>query len=230
LKCTNAACAVILCETIHAGGGALVCCEKRYSVDENTLWCCQKHVPVITKLMVVIVTIGSVAHPMEEKHYIEWLSCSQTKAYRQFLAWRSSWSRIRVTASLLLLVSCVSFMDSGQLKADFKRSLCSGSLEQILFYIRALHESFAHVSARETYFILYILRNFSLFLLGISLLPGPAYGAPDQVNWTCCNLGVPLLMSVEWFLSHSVIPHLHHPHGFPAYCSPCIRCSPLTMK
>ena len=32
------------------------------------------------------VTIGSVAHPMEEKHYIEWIELiADGKAYRQFL-------------------------------------------------------------------------------------------------------------------------------------------------
>jgi len=34
------------------------------------------------------VKVGSVAHPMEEKHYIEWVEVidAQGKAYRQFLA------------------------------------------------------------------------------------------------------------------------------------------------
>lgn len=31
-------------------------------------------------------TVGSVAHPMEEKHYIEWIELiADGKAYRQFL-------------------------------------------------------------------------------------------------------------------------------------------------
>ncbi len=43
----------------------------------------EKHVPVCEiKGNTVIVTVGSVAHPMEEKHYIEWISL-QTKQGNQ---------------------------------------------------------------------------------------------------------------------------------------------------
>jgi superoxide reductase len=47
----------------------------------------EKHVPVIEKVNGGIkVKIGSVPHPMEEKHYIEWIELlSDGKAYRQFL-------------------------------------------------------------------------------------------------------------------------------------------------
>ena len=34
----------------------------------------------------IVVIVGSVAHPMEEKHYIEWIEViADGKAYRQFL-------------------------------------------------------------------------------------------------------------------------------------------------
>jgi superoxide reductase len=48
----------------------------------------EKHLPVIEKVDGgVKVTVGSVPHPMEEKHYIEWIEIiSDGKAYRQFLA------------------------------------------------------------------------------------------------------------------------------------------------
>jgi superoxide reductase len=48
----------------------------------------EKHVPVVEKVAGgVKVKIGSVAHPMEEKHYIEWIEIiADGKAYRQFLA------------------------------------------------------------------------------------------------------------------------------------------------
>ena len=48
----------------------------------------EKHVPVIDKTGEgVTVTVGSVEHPMEEKHYIEWIELvADGAAYRQFLA------------------------------------------------------------------------------------------------------------------------------------------------
>lgn len=47
----------------------------------------EKHVPVIEKIDGgVKVKVGDVAHPMEEKHYIEWIEIvADGKAYRQFL-------------------------------------------------------------------------------------------------------------------------------------------------
>ena len=47
----------------------------------------EKHVPVIEKVTGGYkVTIGSVAHPMEEKHYIEWIELvADDKSYFQFL-------------------------------------------------------------------------------------------------------------------------------------------------
>jgi superoxide reductase len=76
-------------EVLHAGAGELVCCGqpmKRY--EENTVDAAkEKHVPVIEKVAEGWkVTVGSVAHPMEEKHYIEWIELiADGKAYRQFL-------------------------------------------------------------------------------------------------------------------------------------------------
>ena len=47
----------------------------------------EKHVPVIEKIDGgVKVKVGDVAHPMEEKHYIEWIEIiADGKADRQFL-------------------------------------------------------------------------------------------------------------------------------------------------
>ena len=47
----------------------------------------EKHVPVIEKIDGgVKVKVGSVAHPMEESHYIEWVEIiADGEAYRQFL-------------------------------------------------------------------------------------------------------------------------------------------------
>jgi superoxide reductase len=76
-------------ETVHAGGGSLSCCgEEMVLLAENTVDAAkEKHVPVIEKVAGGYkVTIGSVAHPMEEKHYIEWIELiADGKAYRQFL-------------------------------------------------------------------------------------------------------------------------------------------------
>ncbi len=76
-------------EVIHAGGGDLACCGQDMKLlSENTVDAAkEKHVPVIeVSDGCVKVTIGSVAHPMEEKHYIEWIELvADGKAYRQFL-------------------------------------------------------------------------------------------------------------------------------------------------
>lgn len=76
-------------EVIHAGGGDLVCCGQEMKLmTENTVDAAkEKHVPVIeVGDGLVKVTVGSVPHPMEEKHYIEWIELiADGKAYRQFL-------------------------------------------------------------------------------------------------------------------------------------------------
>ena len=76
-------------EVLHGGEGELVCCGKpMVLVTENTVDAAkEKHVPVIEKAEGGYkVKVGSVAHPMEEKHYIEWVELiADGKAYRQFL-------------------------------------------------------------------------------------------------------------------------------------------------
>lgn len=76
-------------EVTHAGGGDLVCCGQDMKLlAENTVDAAkEKHVPVIeVGNGSVKVTIGSVAHPMEEKHYIEWIELiADGKVYRQAL-------------------------------------------------------------------------------------------------------------------------------------------------
>jgi superoxide reductase len=76
-------------EVLHEGVGELVCCGQPMklfvanTVDASK----EKHVPVIEKTATGFkVKVGSVAHPMEEKHYIEWIEViADGKAYRQFL-------------------------------------------------------------------------------------------------------------------------------------------------
>ena len=63
-------------EVVHAGEGDLVCCgEPMKLTKENTVDASkEKHVPAIeTVAGGYKVRIGAVAHPMEEKHYIEWI-------------------------------------------------------------------------------------------------------------------------------------------------------------
>ncbi|MEA5113535.1 MAG: desulfoferrodoxin [Geobacteraceae bacterium] len=77
-------------EVLHVGEGELVCCgEAMKLMVENTVDASkEKHVPVIERSGdKVLVKIGSVPHPMEEKHYIEWVEIiADGKAYRQFLS------------------------------------------------------------------------------------------------------------------------------------------------
>lgn len=76
-------------EVIHGGIGTLVCCGKPMKLlVENTVDAAkEKHVPVVEKISGgVKIKVGSVAHPMEGKHYIEWIQIiADGKAYRQFL-------------------------------------------------------------------------------------------------------------------------------------------------
>ena len=76
-------------EVVHAGDGELVCCgQPMQLLAENTTDASrEKHVPVIEKTPDgVKVKVGSAAHPMEEKHYIEWIEViADGKRCRQFL-------------------------------------------------------------------------------------------------------------------------------------------------
>ena len=76
-------------EVLHGGAGELVCCgEPMELLDEKTADTGkEKHVPVIEKIDGGYkVKVGSVPHPMEEKHYIEWIELlADGRAYRQFL-------------------------------------------------------------------------------------------------------------------------------------------------
>lgn len=69
-KCGN------IVEVLHAGDGELWCCGQAMKLfKENTTDAAkEKHVPVLEKTGDGWrVTVGAVAHPMEEKHYIEWI-------------------------------------------------------------------------------------------------------------------------------------------------------------
>lgn len=76
-------------EMVHAGAGQLVCCGQPMElIKENTVDAAvEKHVPVIEKSETGFkVSVGSVPHPMEEKHFIEWIEViADGKTYRKFL-------------------------------------------------------------------------------------------------------------------------------------------------
>ncbi len=63
-------------EVLHAGRGQLVCCGQPMRLMEvkKTDEGKEKHLPVVERDGdKVVVKVGSVAHPMEENHYIEWI-------------------------------------------------------------------------------------------------------------------------------------------------------------
>lgn len=76
-------------EVLHEGAGQLVCCGQpmKLLVENTTDAAQEKHVPVLEKTAQgYLVKVGSVPHPMEEKHYIEWVELvADGRAYRQFL-------------------------------------------------------------------------------------------------------------------------------------------------
>lgn len=76
-------------EVLHAGGGELVCCGKPMELlkEKSEDLGKEKHLPVIEKTDKGIkVKVGSVPHPMEEKHYIEWIEIlADGIVYRKFL-------------------------------------------------------------------------------------------------------------------------------------------------
>lgn len=77
-------------EIIHAGQGELVCCGQPMKLKQSNQGPEEygaKHRPVIEKTETGFkVKIGAVAHPMEEKHYIEWIEVlADSRIYRKFL-------------------------------------------------------------------------------------------------------------------------------------------------
>jgi len=76
-------------EVLHAGGGTLVCCGQPMELlsEKNKDAGLEKHVPVIEKTNKgVKVKIGSIPHPMEPAHYIEWIELvADGIVYREFL-------------------------------------------------------------------------------------------------------------------------------------------------
>jgi superoxide reductase len=69
-------------EVLFAGGGQLVCCGQPMELmaEKKTDVGAEKHVPVIEKTTDgYLIKVGSIPHPMEEKHYIEWIEAQTDK-------------------------------------------------------------------------------------------------------------------------------------------------------
>ena len=85
-KCDH--CGIII-EVLEGGVGTLVCCNNpmRISKENTTDAATEKHVPVIEIIPNgVKVSVGSVAHPMLEEHYVEWIEIiADGKICRQYL-------------------------------------------------------------------------------------------------------------------------------------------------
>ena len=76
-------------EVVHQSGGTLSCCGQAMEyLEGNTVDAAvEKHVPVVEKIEGGYkVSVGEVAHPMLEKHYIEWIELvTPTQVLRKIL-------------------------------------------------------------------------------------------------------------------------------------------------
>ena len=76
-------------EVLHGADGELVCCGEpmKNLIAKTSDQGMEKHVPVIEKTGDgILVKVGSVTHPMEAEHYIEWIEViADGIAYRKFL-------------------------------------------------------------------------------------------------------------------------------------------------
>jgi superoxide reductase len=83
----------IVSEVVGSGGGEMVCCgQEMQLLEAKTIdpELGEKHVPVIESGEGFIkIKIGSITHPMEEKHYIQWIEVIDPKTndimYRKYL-------------------------------------------------------------------------------------------------------------------------------------------------
>jgi len=76
-------------EVLHSGEGQLVCCGQPMKLlkEQTEEQGREKHVPVIERTDKSIkVKVGSIPHPMEDNHYIEWIEViTDDRALRKFL-------------------------------------------------------------------------------------------------------------------------------------------------
>ena len=86
-------------EVVHGGGGTLVCCgqnmepltekinDQGLASSAEATAAKEKHVPVLEKTANGYkIKVGSIAHPMEETHFIEWIELiADNRSYRHYL-------------------------------------------------------------------------------------------------------------------------------------------------
>lgn len=76
-------------EILHEGATSLVCCNQSMNLlqENDTDAALEKHVPVVEKTdRGYRVSVGETPHPMEEKHFIEWIELiADGRVYRRFL-------------------------------------------------------------------------------------------------------------------------------------------------
>ena len=76
-------------EMLHGGKGEMICHGQPMKLfkENSTDAVVEKHVPVVNETANGFsVKIGSIAHPMEEKHYIEWIEAVwDGRTYIKFL-------------------------------------------------------------------------------------------------------------------------------------------------
>ena len=76
-------------EVLHTGVGTLVCCGQPMELlaEKTEDVGLEKHVPVIERTETgYLVKVGSIPHPIEENHYIEWIELIADGKYcRKFL-------------------------------------------------------------------------------------------------------------------------------------------------
>jgi superoxide reductase len=74
---------------LHKGAGVPACCDEDMKLlkEGSTDGAREKHVPVLEKIPGGDkVKVGSVAHPMEAAHFIEWIELvADGRSYRRFL-------------------------------------------------------------------------------------------------------------------------------------------------
>lgn len=76
-------------EVTHVGGGNLVCCGKAMNllVENSVEASIEKHKPIIEETSEgTYIRVGLIPHPMEEKHYIEFIEAFvEGKVFRKYL-------------------------------------------------------------------------------------------------------------------------------------------------
>lgn len=76
-------------ELLHDGGKEIICCGKPMEIlaEKNNNEGMEKHIPVVERTETgTRVKIGSIEHPMEENHYIEWIEINfDGKSGKKFL-------------------------------------------------------------------------------------------------------------------------------------------------